>query len=723
VTFQEHRPPAVTAAEWSVLETFQGAGSATLLLGGPAAGAAAVDWTPAPEPAEVDWRPCAALGAGRWRLDAVGTPRAIGVRYRLAPDAPASPVSADRKPLAAGPAPVPPAPVPPALVPPVLLAAPALAGSGRIGAPVTADPGRWGGTPAPGLAIEWRRDGAPIAGATGASYVPGPGDDRTALTARITATSATGSLRADTPALAVTHAPPEALGTLPEEILDADTGLQEIAAAGAFRGAGLSFSVAGAGASVDAVSGLVLIPTDAAVDGAEVTVTATNSGGAAAQSFLVTVEATGPELPLTLADGYLLAEAPEAAGAAETGAAETGAATAGRIPVMPAPMLQAAMRRPLLAYRLKNPGVNDAWAGPAPVVLAMSSFAGNAATDTRLKRQIRTCLVGRNAPVCDGGFPAQFETTIMVTFVIARNTPRVWSDLADGERRRIELLLKAGLVAGAYCASDRNPDFLARKNPQRNLRGLQSWRNGNPNFRLANPALVQAAVAYFGAEACADFLDGYDHAAFRSELQAADLANTVVAFTPQPRWPTAAEIQDAVRNWTYRGNGLADVGTMFTSEVGAAFKKPVAPGLNDGAGILSRGGVYRGRIMAGADGLPNRGARGMAQEFDARDARGPRSSMSYVQLGTRVALNWFCLMVASGLIDKSSIELHDLLKRMDVGMTDIIYKSKHGYLSYSKGGPPASNNEDWTEARFGETWGLLYTHGLWTDLLRPYLEA
>ena len=60
---------------------------------------------------------------------------------------------------------------------------------------------------------------------------------------------------------------------------------------------------------------------------------------------------------------------------------------------------------------------------------------------------------------------------------------------------------------------------------------------------------------------------------------------------------------------------------------------------------------------------------------------------------------------------------------MNIGMTDIIYKSEHGYLSYSKGGPPSSNNEDWTEARFGDVWGLIYTHGLWTDLLRPYLEA
>ena len=65
-----------------------------------------------------------------------------------------------------------------------------------------------------------------------------------------------------------------------------------------FVGENLSWSVAGAGATIDA-EGLVSIPTDTPL--AElVTVTATNSGGAAASAFMVTVEATdAPEIPLT----------------------------------------------------------------------------------------------------------------------------------------------------------------------------------------------------------------------------------------------------------------------------------------------------------------------------------------------------------------------------------------------------------------------------------------
>ena len=46
--------------------------------------------------------------------------------------------------------------------------APELSGTGRIGEPVALDPGTWVGTPAPALALQWLRDGAPISGATAA---------------------------------------------------------------------------------------------------------------------------------------------------------------------------------------------------------------------------------------------------------------------------------------------------------------------------------------------------------------------------------------------------------------------------------------------------------------------------------------------------------------------------------------------------------------------------
>ena len=65
-----------------------------------------------------------------------------------------------------------------------------------------------------------------------------------------------------TAALSVTYAPPVAKGGLDEEVFDLGSGVQTVAAGADFTGEGLSFAVTGAGATIDAKTGLVSIPTD-----------------------------------------------------------------------------------------------------------------------------------------------------------------------------------------------------------------------------------------------------------------------------------------------------------------------------------------------------------------------------------------------------------------------------------------------------------------------------
>jgi hypothetical protein len=175
---------------------------------------------------------------------------------------------------------------------PALVAAPALAGSGTVGAPVTVDPGVWDGAPAPALALQWLLDGAAIPGATEASYTPRPEDDGRAVACRVTATNPAGIAEATTPAVPVVQAAPTATG-LAGLVRDAGTGPATVEAAAGFAGAGLSYAVSGAGATIDSSSGRVTIATDAVLD-AEVTVTATNSGGSASASFRAIVRATPP---------------------------------------------------------------------------------------------------------------------------------------------------------------------------------------------------------------------------------------------------------------------------------------------------------------------------------------------------------------------------------------------------------------------------------------------
>jgi hypothetical protein len=184
---------------------------------------------------------------------------------------------------------------------PLLVTAPAIAGAGKIGQPVTLQPGTWSGVPAPSLAFQWLRAGAAIPGATGASYTPVAADDGKALSARVTATNLGGSAAAVTATLAVTYRAPTAKGELDEEIFDLGSGVQTVAAAADFTGENLTFTVSGAGATIGAKTGLVSIPTAAAVQ-ATVTVTATNSGGSASSSFQVTVEAEDIPFALEMGD-------------------------------------------------------------------------------------------------------------------------------------------------------------------------------------------------------------------------------------------------------------------------------------------------------------------------------------------------------------------------------------------------------------------------------------
>ena len=183
-----------------------------------------------------------------------------------------------------------PEPEAPELAAPVLITPPALAGTGRIGDEVELDTGVWGGTPAPEVSVEWRRDGIAISGAGGLAYVPGPEDDLADLTAHVTATNAAGSAVAEAAPLDIVWPAPAVIAELFDLVLVQGPGGATAEAGAVFTGGALVFTVTGAGASIDPATGRLSIPTDQPVAAAEITVTASNSGGSAAAGFRVTVE-------------------------------------------------------------------------------------------------------------------------------------------------------------------------------------------------------------------------------------------------------------------------------------------------------------------------------------------------------------------------------------------------------------------------------------------------
>ncbi len=140
-----------------------------------------------------------------------------------------------------------------------------------------------------GLTYQWHVAGqGPVAGATAATFTPdAPLADASVIYCVISAPEGMSKSSASV----VYRQVPPALGTaLFDEIYDLDTGVQTVAAADGFVGQELHYAVSGAGATIDAGTGDISLPTDLPLDGEIITVTASNSGGTLSTTFLVTVE-------------------------------------------------------------------------------------------------------------------------------------------------------------------------------------------------------------------------------------------------------------------------------------------------------------------------------------------------------------------------------------------------------------------------------------------------
>ena len=193
---------------------------------------------------------------------------------------------------------------------PAATTAPQISGTGVVGTPLTVDPGVWAGAPV--LSLQWLKDGAAIGGATEALFTPGDAEDGSQIACRVTGTNAAGATVVETTPIAAVQAPPTRTGAIGDQLLPVSAPPASIPAAEAFSGRALRFTVGGAGATIDATTGIVSISTAAARASETVTVTASNSGGSAEADFVIRVLAAPDAL---------------AAPAAVTQAQRTGTAT------------------------------------------------------------------------------------------------------------------------------------------------------------------------------------------------------------------------------------------------------------------------------------------------------------------------------------------------------------------------------------------------------------
>lgn len=81
----------------------------------------------------------------------------------------------------------------PVAQPPTNSVAPVISGNPIVGQLLTTSNGTWAGTPSPSFTYQWRRNGTPISGATGATYTVQTADIGASLTVAVTATNSAGT--------------------------------------------------------------------------------------------------------------------------------------------------------------------------------------------------------------------------------------------------------------------------------------------------------------------------------------------------------------------------------------------------------------------------------------------------------------------------------------------------------------------------------------------------
>jgi hypothetical protein len=360
-----------------------------------------------------------------------------------------------------------------------------------------------------------------------------------------------------------------------------------------------------------------------------------------------------------------------------------------------------------------------AFSGGASITLAVASHAGNTSADSRLLGQIRHTLTPGNEPTSNGGYPAQHEKHVTGMFVIVKNTPRIWDQLSASEKAKIDLIMKATLIASAFTTGDNNP-YIKSGGQQYALDGDSNLhRDWNPNYREGMIGGVLVGMAYLGGPDAADsFLGNYNHSQFLSQLSANNLPNIHETFNwkaanPSSNAPSGSTIENAVRTYRYYGNALSNHPRIYQSLLNDTYGAHVNAGLNGGAGINGAG-----KIASGAATLPNPGAPGMLKEFDSVDGNGPRSSLHYAYDGYRPHLTNQLSLIVAGLWAKGSAIANDAAVRMNIGNTDLWYKAERGYIGYAKG--KSQGLMDYPTS--GATYGFIYHRAMWEDVLKPFHE-
>jgi hypothetical protein len=106
----------------------------------------------------------------------------------------------------------------------------------------------------------------------------------------------------------------------------------------------------------------------------------------------------------------------------------------------------------------------------------------------------------------------------------------------------------------------------------------------------------------------------------------------------------------------------------------------------------------------------------MLKEFDSNDAKGRRSSITYAYDGFRPNLANQVVVLVGGYWPDTA-EARELVRRVDVGVTDLVYKLERGYRTYAHG---RGSKEAFDIRRPHWEHSFRTSLPLWTEVLGPF---
>lgn len=413
---------------------------------------------------------------------------------------------------------------------------------------------------------------------------------------------------------------------------------------------------------------------------------------------------------------------------------------AAELPRLPAGLVEQAVR--LKAPRWKFVGKAVMREIPETFALQVTAVAAFQEPDrlvdgrtlaTHLAEKLRFILVTKtpypdgstNEPEALGGIGGWTHHVPAHVLLLAKRTPAVWAQLSADEKGRADLLMQALALAAHFCLDDDNDYYLR----------LDGWslnhKTWNPNIAEGYADVIVAAALYFGADELDAFFKSFDFDRFIARLDAANFQNIrrgwtwtpaikelmmhggAIAVPADQAFAQGIVSQGAgVRNtFTLHGDSLHEPWLIFRGQALRMFDKAVRTRVEVGQGPNTTSRLLHD--ASAAEVSPWEGQMGMFHEFESTDWNGTRTSLQYAYEGAMIVIPTAVTLKLVGAWDAA--RGGDVLeRRMGVGMGDLLFKAKEGYLGYS-------------QAKFYEThWaqnlapmGADFIVGLWSTFFAP----